>query len=488
MGLYLGDYEEDSTVYFCWDTNSKRGASITRATDGAIKVYKDDSTTESTAGITDTEDFDSVTGVHNCKIDLSSDAFYAVGHDYSVVLAGAVIDGETVNSVLATFSIENRFMRGTDSAALASVCTEARLAELAAANLPADVDTLKGYCDKIDDATDGLTAIKGEVEGLAGEAMRGTDNAALASALTTHDGKLDTVDGIVDAILVDTGTTLDGKLDVIDDFLDTEIAAILADTNELQTDDVPGLIAALNDLSAAEVNAECDTAFTDYDPPTKAELDAALAGLNDVSAAEVNAEVDTALADYDPPTKAELDTAESNIRGADSDTLKTLSDEIDAVPTASEIQSEMEENGASILDTLQDRLTAGRAGYLDELAAANIPADLNNILADTNELQGLISDSKLAVQVKGMDADVLTASALKADAIDEILNEEVDNDGTAISLRGAIKLILSVLTAKSSGGGTTTLTFRDINDTKNRLVVTVDENGNRTAVGTRDAA
>jgi hypothetical protein len=35
-----------------------------------------------------------------------------------------------------------------------------------------------------------------------------------------------------------------------------EIALILADTNELQTDDVPGLIAALNDLSAANVNAE----------------------------------------------------------------------------------------------------------------------------------------------------------------------------------------------------------------------------------------
>jgi hypothetical protein len=40
----------------------------------------------------------------------------------------------------------------------------------------------------------------------------------------------------VAAILVDTGTTLDGKLNTIDDFLDTEIAAILADTNELQTD------------------------------------------------------------------------------------------------------------------------------------------------------------------------------------------------------------------------------------------------------------
>lgn len=109
MGPYLGDFKEDSTLYFCWDTNSKLGGSITRSTNGTIKVYKDDITTESTAGITDAEDFDGVIGIHNCKIDLNSDAFYAAGHDYSVVLVGAVIDGETVNAVLATFSIENRF-------------------------------------------------------------------------------------------------------------------------------------------------------------------------------------------------------------------------------------------------------------------------------------------------------------------------------------------------------------------------------------------
>jgi hypothetical protein len=106
---YLGDYKEDSALYFCWGTNDGDGASITRATDGTIKVYKDDGTTESTSGITDTEDFDGITGVHNCKIDLSSDAFYATGHDYSVVLVGSTIDSQTVNSVLATFSIENRF-------------------------------------------------------------------------------------------------------------------------------------------------------------------------------------------------------------------------------------------------------------------------------------------------------------------------------------------------------------------------------------------
>ena len=56
-----------------------------------------------------------------------------------------------------------------------------------------------------------------------------------------------------------------------------------------------------------------------------------VAALNDLSAADVNTEVDTALADYDAPTKAELDTSESNIRGTDGDTLKTISDQVDGL-------------------------------------------------------------------------------------------------------------------------------------------------------------
>jgi hypothetical protein len=60
-------------------------------------------------------------------------------------------------------------------------------------------------------------------------------------------------------------------------------------------------------------------------------------------------------------------------------------------------------------------------------------------------------------------------------------------EGT-VTQRQLNRLILAVLTGKSSGGGTATLTFRDIGDTKNRLVVTVDSNGNRTAVGTRDGS
>ena len=86
----------------------------------------------------------------------------------------------------------NTDMRGTNSAALASVCTETRLAELGSTNLPADVD-----------------AILADVTGIAGSAMRGTDSGALASVCTeTRLAELGSTNlpADVDAILADTGT------------------------------------------------------------------------------------------------------------------------------------------------------------------------------------------------------------------------------------------------------------------------------------------
>lgn len=105
--MYLGDYLVGSTVYFTWPTTDAAGASITRATNGTIRVYKNGSTTElASPGITDTEDFDSLTGVHHTAIDLTSGSDYTAGGEFAVVLVGATIDGETVNAPLAHFSIE----------------------------------------------------------------------------------------------------------------------------------------------------------------------------------------------------------------------------------------------------------------------------------------------------------------------------------------------------------------------------------------------
>ena len=44
------------------------------------------------------------------------------------------------------------------------------------------------------------------------------------------------------------------------------------------------------------------------------------------------------------------------------------------------------------------------------------------------------------------------------------------------------RIMFAALSGKSTGGGTTTLTFRDSGDAKARITATVDENGNRTAM------
>ena len=105
--MYLGDFPTSAMIDFNWSSNSAAGASITRATNGTVSVYKANGTTQSTSGVTDTEDFDTLTGIHHCRIDTSSDGtFYAAGSEFSVVLSAATIDGQTVNAVLAHFSIE----------------------------------------------------------------------------------------------------------------------------------------------------------------------------------------------------------------------------------------------------------------------------------------------------------------------------------------------------------------------------------------------
>lgn len=119
MNGYLGDFPTGATVYVPFHTFNSSGASVTltglAVTD--IEIYKDGGTTQrsSDAGYTllDTDgiDFDSITGIHGFKIDLSDNTdagFYAAAHDYFVVVSAVTVDSQTVNFVACSFSIENR--------------------------------------------------------------------------------------------------------------------------------------------------------------------------------------------------------------------------------------------------------------------------------------------------------------------------------------------------------------------------------------------
>ena len=94
---------------------------------------------------------------------------------------------------------------------------------------------------------------------------------------------------------------------------------------------------------------------------------------------------------------------------------------------------------------------------------------LTDIQADTNELQT-------------NQGDWLTATGFAT--IDDIYDEVME--GT-ITFKEAIRLCLSVLAGQSNGGGSSFVRFRDMGDTKNRIVATVDDDGNRISV-TRDGS
>lgn len=125
--MSLGDFRCGATVRLLWDTAGANGASITRATNGTVSIYKDNGTTQSTTGVSDVEDFDSLTGIHALSVDTSADAsFYSAGSEFFAVLSAATIDGQTVNAVLGHFSLERNFAfmgiarRGTAQSATAT--------------------------------------------------------------------------------------------------------------------------------------------------------------------------------------------------------------------------------------------------------------------------------------------------------------------------------------------------------------------------------
>ena len=75
---YNGDVTPGRMLRLPFNTNDATGAAITLAS-GAVSVHKDTSTTQSTAGVTLTVDFDGLTGYHVVEIDTSADGtFYAL--------------------------------------------------------------------------------------------------------------------------------------------------------------------------------------------------------------------------------------------------------------------------------------------------------------------------------------------------------------------------------------------------------------------------
>ena len=184
--------------------------------------------------------------------------------------------------------IENRpttAMRGTDSVVLSGPTkTEMDTAhgllatESKQDTAKTEIDLIKTEADKIA-ATDAGAGVAGSVietiENIPTTAMRGTDGVVLSGptrveATSDKDSIETNIAALNDAPAVTASSIADAVLDeltaghVTAGSLSKAIIDILADTNELQVDDTPGAISALNNLSSAQVNTQADLALSDF--------------------------------------------------------------------------------------------------------------------------------------------------------------------------------------------------------------------------------
>ena len=108
MSKYIGDFVAGSVVRIKFNTFSQAYIPTTPSVEMQFAVYKN-STSEITAGVIVTEDYDGKAGLHMVVVDTSADAAYTAGEDYDVVFTAGTVDGKDLTrTVLRTFSIENR--------------------------------------------------------------------------------------------------------------------------------------------------------------------------------------------------------------------------------------------------------------------------------------------------------------------------------------------------------------------------------------------
>lgn len=150
----------------------------------------------------------------------------------------------------------------------------------------------------------------------------------------------------------------------------------------------------------------------------------------------------------------------------------------DAIPGASA------PTAAQVADAVWDEATAGHttAGTFGEQCKTDIDA----ILADTGT-DGVVVASLNAgsITAAAVATGAIDADALAADAANEIADALLDRAAgveTGMTMRQALRVITAALAGKLSGAATTTITIRDVNDTANRIVATVDSDGNRSAI------
>lgn len=234
---YIGDFALSSNVDLHFTTVNTSGVPTQLAGTPVVSAYPDNSTTQLTAGITLTVDFDTVTGLNHVRVAATGANGYAAGSSYTLVITTGTVSGASVvGYVVGRFSIEARSALRPTTAGRTLDVSAGGEAGLDWANVGSPTTTVGLSGTTVKTATDVETdtadiqsrlpaaLVSGRIDASVGAMAANTLTAAaiatdaidadalaadavteIQSGLATA-AALATVDGVVDAILADTGT------------------------------------------------------------------------------------------------------------------------------------------------------------------------------------------------------------------------------------------------------------------------------------------
>ena len=153
----MADYIAGTVINRKFATVDADDVPTTLAGSPVVSIYKDNSTTQDTDGVTLTVDFDGVTGLHNLRIDTSADpTFYSAASEFDAIITAGTVDGVSmVGFPLFRFSIEKEaatLLAGNGTYGLSAL--ETRLDAV-----DAMLVTIESQTDDIGAAGAGLTAL-----------------------------------------------------------------------------------------------------------------------------------------------------------------------------------------------------------------------------------------------------------------------------------------------------------------------------------------
>jgi len=188
-----------------------------------------------------------------------------------------------------------------------------------------------------------------------------------------------------------------------------------------------------------------------------------------------------ALDDYYLMSSAYMDVNVTHVGG----TAQTAND------NGADINSILEDTGTTIPGTITtaqndlNTLTGADGATLASAQGNYAPNVVVPDVAGTAATLHGVTDGKidavdvLADAIKAVTDNLPNSGALNEITVANILAGIIEG---AYDLKECLRLLLSFAAGKASGGGTTSIAFRDTADTKDRIVLTVDEAGDRSAV------